>query len=61
MKKMIAVCFVFMFLLAISVGCPQTSVEQKPAADTPSPSVVEFSGESDDSNSMFSSDETSAE
>ena len=57
MKKMIVVCFVFMFLLAVVAGCPNKSgVESSRDGGSP---AVDFSGSTQDS--MISSDETPAE
>ncbi|MCL2118220.1 MAG: hypothetical protein FWH27_07315 [Planctomycetaceae bacterium] len=55
MKKMMSVCFAFMFLLAIVAGCPQPqSGDSKPANGS---SSVESFDSPEDSMSMTSSDE----
>jgi len=58
MKKMIAVCFMLMFLLAVVTGCPSKPVETKSGGGN-SP-AMEFIENDNDNISTVSSDEYSA-
>ena len=55
MKKLIATCFAFMFLLAVVAGCPGTSSKENSKGGAAS-GAVDFS-EGDEGSSALSSDE----
>ena len=58
MKKMIVVCFAFMFLLAVVAGCPQAPKGES-KSDGGSKTAVESGGS--ESSTLVSSDESSGD